>query len=255
MLEFFALQRVVVAPQVQALLGVSARVAQQLLRNIDAGGYAHRERIFAGQEPACRITARGLGAIGSRLSAPKLDLACYQHDVGLGWLWLAARSGSFGPLRELHSEREMRSQDARADREGAAIGIGLGEVGANGRQRLHYPDLLLSTPSGQRIAIELELTGKGRRRLERIMESYAADPRIDAVLYLVADRPLGRRVEQAARTAGIAQLVHVQALAGPPQGAPDHRRTLGRRPQTRFANHGAARTGGAQTGPALQDAR
>ncbi len=243
------------APQAQALLKVSARVARQLLRNLDAGGYAHRERIFARQEPACRITARGLGAIGSRLPAPKLDLACYQHDVGLGWLSLAARSGTFGPLRELHSEREMRSHDARADREGAAIGVGLGEVGAHGGRRLHYPDLLLRTPSGKRIAIELELTGKGRRRLERIMQSYAADRRIDAILYLVADRPLGRRIEQAARTAGIGELVHVQALAGPPQGAPDHRRTLGLRPQTRAARLGCAPTGGPQAGTALGDAR
>ncbi len=248
------MQRVAVAPQVQALLGVSARVAQRLVRNLDAGGYVHREWIFAGQEPACRIAAHGLAAVGSRLSAPKLDLACYQHDIGLGWLWLAARSGSFGPLRELHSEREMRSHDARADSAGAAIGVGLGEVGPRGRQRLHYPDLLLGTPSGKRIAIELELTGKGRRRLERIMESYAADPRIDAILYLVADRPLGRRIEQAARTAGIGELVHVQALAGPPQGAPDHRRALGRRPRTQAAHRGAARAGGAQRGAALRDA-
>ena len=87
------------------------------------------------------------------------------------------------------------------------------------------------------------------------MESYAADPRIDAILYLVPDRPLGRRIEQAARTAGIGELVHVQALAGPPQGAPDHRRTLGRRPQLRAsqlgdrgpAPHGRAPRGRAHT--------
>jgi hypothetical protein len=227
-LAFLAEQRLAVTPQVQALLEATPRVAQERLRSLREGGYIMQQRIFDGFPACSSITRKGLGAIGSRLPAPRVDLACYQHDVGLGWLWLAARAGTFGKLHELRSERDLRSHDARTDRSGRALGVGLGIVGPGGREQIHYPDLLLQTATGKRVALELELTGKSQGRLARIMMGYAADARIDAVLYLVPNRPLGERIAQAARSAGISDLVSVQLLAGPPQGAPDHGRTLGR---------------------------
>ncbi len=227
-LAFLAEHRLVVTPQVQSLLGVTARVAQERLRTLGEGGYAQRHRIFDGYPACAQITAKGLAAIGSRLPAPHIDLACYQHDVGLGWLWLAARVGTFGNLRELRSERFLRSHDARHDRAERALGVGLGGVGPGGGEQLHYPDLLLTSASGKRVAVELELTAKGSARLQRIMIGYAADARIDAVLYLVPGRRLGERIAQAARVAGIGDLVSVQLLDALPQGAPDHARTLSR---------------------------
>ncbi len=232
-LAFLAEHRLVVTPQVQSLLGVTVRVAQERLRTLGDGGYAERHRIFDGYPACARITAKGLAAVGSTLPAPRIDLACYQHDVGLGWLWLAARAGTFGNLRELRSERFLRSHDARSDRAERALGVGIGGVriggvGPGGGEQLHYPDLLLTSASGKRVAIELELTAKGSGRLQRIMMGYAADARIDAVLYLVPGRSLGERIAQAARAAGIGDLVSVQLLDGLPQGAPEHGRTLSR---------------------------
>jgi hypothetical protein len=228
-LEFLAEHRVAVAPQIQALLGVSARAAQARLRALSAHGYVELERIFEGRPATCRITRQGLGAIGSRLRPGRLDLAYYAHDLGLGWLWLAAQGGAFGRVSEITSERHMRSYDARADRDGEPFGVGLGGVGPRGGRALHYPDLLLRTGDGRRVAVELELTGKGRRRLERIMQGYAIDRRIDAVLYLVPNPALGARIEQAARAVGIADRVHVQLVAGVPHGAPDPGRSPARR--------------------------
>ncbi|MGO9794059.1 MAG: hypothetical protein ACLP8S_32465 [Solirubrobacteraceae bacterium] len=227
-LAFLAEQRLAVTPQVQQLLGVTPRVAQGCLRGLREVGYIEQQRIFDGYPACSRVSRTGLRAIGSNLPPARVDLACYQHDVGLGWLWLATRAGAFGELRELLSERTLRSHDARPDRSGRALGVGLGIVGPGGREQLHYPDLLLQSETGKRVALELELTGKGQARLARIMMGYAADGRIDAVHYLVPDRSLGERIAQAARTAGIAEVVSVQLLAGPPEGAPDHGRTVGR---------------------------
>ena len=42
-----------------------------------------------------------------------ISLTNYWHDVGAAWLWLAARNGAFGPMREVLAERVMRSRDAR----------------------------------------------------------------------------------------------------------------------------------------------
>jgi hypothetical protein len=228
-LEMIAEQRVVVTPHIQALLGVSVRVARERLRVLGEAGYIARARIFDRHPVACRITAKGLAAISSTLPPARIDVASYQHDVGVSWLWLAGRAGAFGRLSGMTSERELRSHDARSGRDGRALGVGIGLLGPGGREQLHYPDLMLRTADGKHVAIELELTAKGRARLGRIMSGYATDGRVDAVLYLVRSPALARRIEAEARRAGIGDFVHVQPLAGPPHGAPDHGRTLGAR--------------------------
>jgi hypothetical protein len=126
----------------------------------------------------------------------------------------------FGPLAQIVSERRMRSQDGRADDAKAPFGVRLGAAGRDGRPRLHYPDLLLVTDTGHRVAFELELTLKEPRRRERILAAYAADKRIDAVIYLV-DQPARRRAMQdSVRRVGIADRVRVELVA------------LGRRPES-----------------------
>jgi hypothetical protein len=232
-LEFLAEHRCAIPSQVQALLGCSARRAAQRIQALTDAGFVRSERIFAGRPRTCRITASGLRAIGSRLTPSRLHLSHYEHDLGLGWLWLAARAGAFGDLAAIHSERSMRAGDARADPT-AALGIGTGAVGPSGREQLHYPDLLVRASSGKQVAIELELTGKSGPRLAAIMLAYAADARIDAVLYLVPNRRLASRIERAACDAGIQTLVHVQPLAPSIQGAPRHAHELSRRPRTRL---------------------
>ncbi len=95
------------------------------------------------------------------------------------------------------------------------MGVRLGGTGPGGRERLHYPDLLLVTPDGRRIAVELELSAKGTARREKILAGYGADARIDAVLYLV-DRPvLATAIRSSARRLGISHHVHVQWVRQP----------------------------------------
>jgi hypothetical protein len=212
-LAFVADHRLVLAEQVQALLGVSARTATARLGALASAGLLSKERVFF-QQPACyQITRQGLGAIGSELRAPRgIDLSCYAHDVGLGWVWLAARAGAFGRLRGVLSERQLRSRDARPERASEPLAVRLGGFGPAGRARLHYPDLLLHTASGHRVAVELELSGKGRVRREKILTGYAADARIDAVLYLVRRPGVARELRASAAKVGISSLVHVQSV-------------------------------------------
>jgi hypothetical protein len=217
-LEFAAEHKLVLAAQVGVLLRVSEQTAARRLRALRDGRLMVEDRPYAGHPSCYQVTAAGLRAIGGRIGAPKpIDRAHYRHDVGLGWLWLAARAGVWGELAAVVSERTMRSRDGSAQHLPAVtapdrFGVRLGGYGPSGRERLHYPDLLLVDRHGHRIADELELSAKERPRREKILAGYAADPRIDAVLYLV-DRPaVGAAISASARRFGISDLVHVQPV-------------------------------------------
>jgi hypothetical protein len=213
-LALLAEHRVAVSAQLEmAFDDLPAQALGARLRRLAKGGLITMQRIFEGRPTAISITARGLGAIESRLPAPRVDLKGYRHDIGVGWLHLAARQGVFGKLVEVRLERELRSHDRRADRESPPLGIGVGTFGRAGRPSRHYPDLLMTTAGGHQVAVELELTAKSSHRLVQIMRAYASDARVSALLYLVPDAAGARRIETAARRAGIGSLVHVQQLA------------------------------------------
>jgi hypothetical protein len=228
LLEFAAEHRIVVADQARALLGISPLAAERRLRALARAGLLRRQELL----PCYQITRQGLGLIGSNLPAPRRDPRGYEHDVGLGWLWLAARSGTFGELREVISERRIRSADGRADPAEEPLAVRLGGYGPGGRPSVHYPDLVLVTRTGHRIAVELELSLKGRGRRERILGGYAADARFDAVLYLVEDPVVARAVQASARRLGTSHTVLVQPVrlsASMPEG------TVAERVQSRRA--------------------
>jgi DNA-binding MarR family transcriptional regulator len=215
-LELAAQHRLFRAAQVARLLSVAESTARSRLSGLLAGGWLTTTRPYDRRSRLYQITTAGLRAIDCRLPRPRLDLTAIRHDLGVGWLWLAAHEGAFGPLRELHSERELRSGEMRqpdaVDEPLPRLAVRSGERSATGRDRVHFPDLLLVTASGRRVALELELSGKGRRRTEQILAGYAADRRVDAVLYLTDDPALAERIRRAARRAGCGSLVRVVTL-------------------------------------------
>ncbi len=230
LLEFIADHRLVLAAHVQTLLEASAAVTYGRLRSLTTAGYLRQRKVFHRQPGCYQIARKGLAAIDSGYLPPRIDLACYQHDVGVAWLWLAARSGAFGPTRDVLSERRLRSHDASPERSSEPLGVRLGGCGPGGRPRLHYPDLLIVLAAGQRAAVELELTAKGRTRRETILSGYAVDSRIDAVLYLTQHPGIARSVRSSARILGIANRVHVQPFRWSPaaMGAAAPVRAMGR---------------------------
>jgi hypothetical protein len=218
LLAFLAEQRVATTRQLERLLGVSRRTIMQQVSGLDDRRLLVCEEIFADEPAAVRITRTGLCAIERELPPPRLNLQAYRHDTGVGSLWLAAREGAFGPLAAIVSEREMRSHDGRPGNEldGDKYGVGLWRAPSRLRRgpgsNRHYPDLLLQSPRGYRVALELELTGKSDARLREIMSAYTIDRRYARVMYLVPDRRLARRIESAARWAGAQSFVAVQLV-------------------------------------------
>jgi hypothetical protein len=233
-LGFIAEHRLVLPDHVAVLLDTSLSAATARLRKLATARYLAGECVF-GHQPYYQITRRGLAAIGSSLPTPRPDLRVYHHDIGVAWLWLAARAGRFGPLEAMVAERRLRSHDGarEPDSESEPLGVRLGGTGPRGRERLHYPDLLLRTADGRRVALELELTPKSRTRLETILAGYGADPRIAGVVYLVQTHAVARNVERAAHKLGVSDVVHLQRVrlkAAP--AAPSKPAVLGRAPET-----------------------
>jgi hypothetical protein len=213
-LAFAAEHRFIIAAQIAALWGVSERTAGERLRRLSDAGHLRRHKELHRGPRWHQITRAGLRAIDSDLPAPRgFDLATHRHDTGLAWLMLTARAGRFGALAGVISERRMRSYDGRAADRSERFGVRLGGVGPGGRDRLHYPDLVIVTQTGHRVAFELELSTKEVQRRERILAGYAADRRIDAVVYLVESPWVGRAIERSARRMSISDLVRVQRVS------------------------------------------
>jgi hypothetical protein len=212
LLWFLAEHRMVLPDHVAALLGTTVEAARTRLARLVRADYVRSEQLFHKQPAMQLITRGGLAVLGSTLPTPRRDVHAYEHDVGVAWLWIAARHGTFGPVREIVGERRMRSGDGGREAGVEPFGVKLGGVGPRGRESLHYPDLLLRTADGRTVALELELSSKGRRRLERILAGYAADPRIDGVVYLVQNATVARSVQAAARRAGISSRVHIRRV-------------------------------------------
>jgi DNA-binding transcriptional ArsR family regulator len=213
MLAFAAEHPFVLGDHLARLLDVSKDAATARMRALRDAGLLTEAVRFHGEPPLFQLTTAGRRAIGSDLpSSRPVNLATYRHDAGLAWLAVAAERGMFGPLSEIVCERRMRSEDRRGDERAETHGVRLGSAGRDGRPRLHYPDLVVRTTTGHRVAFELELSGKGRRRREQILAAYAADRRIDAVVYLV-DRPARRRaLQESVRRVGISDRVRVEQV-------------------------------------------
>ena len=120
LLAFLAEHRLVLADQSRRCWTSPPRRRAAAAASSRAAGYLERQHAFAG-EPSCyQITRKGLAVIGSRSArAPSRPAPATTHDVGLAWLWLAARAGTFGPLREILAERQLRSRDGSRRAPGA----------------------------------------------------------------------------------------------------------------------------------------
>jgi len=211
-LAFVAEHRIVVRAHIRALLAVGEGAARARLRALANAGFMTRGRSPDGHQECYAIRPRGLAALAATMAPTRLDYRGFEHDVGIAWIWLAARQGLWGQAREVVSERRMRSHDRSEGGRDAPFAVRLGGVGPGGAQRMHYPDVLLVRGDGRRVAFELELSGKSRVRRERILAGYGADPRIDAVVYLVDNPQVGRAIRATARKLGISDLVHVQRV-------------------------------------------
>jgi hypothetical protein len=218
-LRFTAAHQCVVPDHIRALLDTDAARAATALNELVSEGLIRRNQAWHREPPQYQITAGGIEAIGSQLQQPRLEtIRDYRHVVGVAWVTLAALRGAFGETELIITEREMRAADralGQADPEAAntaRFGIPIQTVGQP--RTVQYPDLLIGAPGGQ-IAINLQSTMPGSRRIEAIINGYKHSPHVSLGLFLTNDPDIRDLISQLAAKLEMSESIRIQRARSP----------------------------------------
>ena len=169
----------VTVQQAATWLGVRYQTCHRRLKRLVDGGYLITTRVGHSRY-VFRLVKAGVIECGDDLSPLKIiAMGSYRHDlqlVDLAMLLENQTGGRFVTERRIRQHRNLSG------------------VGARG----HVPDGLLELDGKKPIAIELEISTKGWRRLRTIMSNYAADLDIAEVWYFAGSDALHRRLCRAA---------------------------------------------------------
>jgi len=147
----------------ELLLGCGPRTVQRVLARLTGAGLVSTRRLLVG-EPAWVIpTGAGLRAAGLSFGVWQPRVALLAHTAAVNDVRLHVQGRS--PESEWVSERVLARERAAGE---------------------HLPDALVLV-EGRRVAIEVELTVKSRRRLTAILDELTS--RFDTVLYFCAPGP------------------------------------------------------------------
>ncbi len=179
------------AEHVTVHFSIGRSVAYARLGSLQRGGLLERRTLLHAEPGLYVATRAGLRWCGlERLGPFRLSVAGFAHAREVATV--AARLHGLLAGWEILGERELRLAEALA---GRLIGsVNVGEL-PDGRPAVHRPDLLLAGPAGRTVALEVELSIKGRGRLLAICRAYGRARHIGSVYYLAAPAP-GRAVKR-----------------------------------------------------------
>ena len=174
--------------QVQERFGVCRSVSYAIVARLVEAGLIERVATLPGDPTLLFATAQGIAYAGLGLPPARVTPGAVDHWLACAdtALWAERRWGQ----DSLMSERELRFAELEAPKPVASAIVG--EL-PDGRPMLHRPDLVIRD-DGRTMAIEVELTPKAPRRLERIVRSWRRARHVDQALYLVSawPHPAGR---------------------------------------------------------------
>ena len=164
LLAWTAEQYAACVDQLGVLIGCGPRTVQRTVARLRAAGMVETFRLLADQPAWVRPTARGLRACNSPFGVwqPRLSLISHVAAVNNVRLHVQARD----PRAQWLPERLLAKQRTSS--------------------RDHLPDAVVLTDQ-RRVAIEVELTIKSRRRIEGILHQLARHH--DATVYFCAPAP------------------------------------------------------------------
>jgi DNA-binding transcriptional ArsR family regulator len=184
--------------QLEVLMGAGPRTVQRTVTRLRGAGLVRTERVLVGEPAWVLATGAGMAACNSGFGVWRPRLGSLAHVAAVNDVRLHVQGRA--PSTEWIAER-LLARDRLA-----------GE---------HLPDGVAIT-EGRRVAIEVELTVKSRRRVTAILDELTT--RFDAVLYFCAAGPHRQLTELAATgrwpTLGVRELPALTAGTS----TPDNRR-------------------------------
>lgn len=179
MLEFVARYGVVPREVVAAWAGTARAATAGRERRLRIEGLIEVRPGVGGSGRLLHATRRGLAAVGRReLRVPRPSPVAVRHEAAVACVGASLETSGHRVL----SERELLAAERLEGRRIYSVKVG---------ERLHRPDLIVI---GQQLeAIEVELTPKAPRRLDKIVRGWAravALGQFERVRYLCAPRTL-----------------------------------------------------------------
>lgn len=217
MLVFAARLGAITADALSVRLGVSRASASARLAAAARAGLLHGSRPLHGRPTLYSATVAGIRFAGeSGLGVCAVSTANAEHLIACAEV--AAALQRLCPELVLAGERELRRDEQSCG--GPLASARLPGDGPQ-RPRLHRPDLVL-WPADRRaggvlpVAIEVELTAKGSRRLQTICRAWARSRLLAGVIYLAPPKlhPLLQRAIAAAGAGERIALLSLAALTG-----------------------------------------
>jgi hypothetical protein len=219
LLSFVAAHELVTAEQAAALLEITNEHATESLASLCAERSVSRIEMSSRLPTAYRITCDGAQLIDSALSPLRpLSWSRYRHELAIAWLWVTARHGGLGELREVLSRRQMQAADATLRSQSllqqpGAVFNDKSETNLGLGARQAYADLGLVQADGGWVPLDVLLTPPEPERLRTMVGRLTRDRLMRAQLYLVErDGQIDEAIKATAETLGVLDQVHVQFL-------------------------------------------
>lgn len=146
--------RMVTVEQVRKKFNMSFLAAKKRMYELRTVEYLVYDKVFQSKPGVYRVTSKGVAVTNDELPTCKIRLGSYEHDLALVDLAIE--------LEQKQGACWITDRQVRHEK-------GITGVGTKG----HSPDGILEFPSGEKIAVELELSSKGTNRLENILKYYA----------------------------------------------------------------------------------
>jgi hypothetical protein len=195
----------VTADHVRWHLGTNRAAALSRLKVLSAEGLVRGEQLASSVEPVFRATGAGLAAIGSRLTAPGLELGDVRHQLAAAAAWVASWDGRLGEPARVLSRRESEGlEQAAASTAAPRAGLGV-EI----RGRVQYPDVSVVLTGGRRIALYVLLWPYRAWSPDVLFAAYRDQPDAPAVLIFVDSDSVKAHLEESAERAGMQRRVSV----------------------------------------------
>lgn len=170
------------AAQVARAMGMSLRVAYRRLQRMVKERYLIHKRILAGAPGIYYVGSRGLAEVDTELGRFTVRLQTLPHNLAVADVAITLIAQY--PGAEWTTERELRREA------GQRFGLG---------QNVHFPDGILILPNGKRVAVEVEISTKEKRRVEKILRVYLRRSDYSEVWYFCRTKRQTERVKDVSR--------------------------------------------------------